>query len=96
MPKGATVIVLTKQEQAFLLQITKRHRSEQQVVLHAHIVEASSQGYPSLTKTHNSHRERFGQYDRKCFSILLTTVSVSNRKMVDVLTIFSDYFLTNY
>ncbi len=35
MPKRATEIVLSEQEQEGLLQITKCHRSEQQVVLRA-------------------------------------------------------------
>ena len=47
MPKRATIIVLTKQEQEGLLQITKRHRSEQQVVLRARIVLAAAQGNPN-------------------------------------------------
>ena len=34
MPKRATPIVLSEKEQEGLLQITKRHRSEQQVVVY--------------------------------------------------------------
>jgi transposase-like protein len=45
MPKQATVIVLGKQEQEGLLQITRRHRSEQQLVKRARIVLAAAQGY---------------------------------------------------
>ena len=45
MPKRATAIVLSEQEQEGLLQITKRHRSEQQVVLRARIVLAAAQGF---------------------------------------------------
>jgi transposase len=45
MPKRATPIVLSKKEQEGLLQITKRHRSEQQVVLRARIVLAAAQGH---------------------------------------------------
>ena len=44
MPKRATTVVLSEKEQEGLLQITKRHRSEQQVVLRAHIVLAAVQG----------------------------------------------------
>jgi putative transposase len=44
MPKQATLIVLSEQEQKGLLQITKRHRSEQQVVLRARIMLAAAQG----------------------------------------------------
>ena len=43
MPKRATAIVLSEPEQEALLQITKRHRSEQQVVLRARIVLAAAQ-----------------------------------------------------
>jgi len=45
MPKRATAIVLSEKEQEGLLQITKRHRSEQQVVLRARIVLAAAQGF---------------------------------------------------
>src|SRR6266849_7846404 len=45
MPKRATTIVLNEKEQEGLLQITKRHRSEQQAVLRAHIVLAAAQGH---------------------------------------------------
>jgi putative transposase len=44
MPKRATQIVLSEQEQEGLLQLTKRHRSEQQMVLRARIVLAAAQG----------------------------------------------------
>jgi putative transposase len=44
MPKRATLIVLSEKEQQGLLQITKRHRSEQQGVLRARIVLAAAQG----------------------------------------------------
>lgn len=44
MSKRATAVVLSKKEQEGLLQITKRHRSEQQVVLRARIVLAAAQG----------------------------------------------------
>jgi transposase len=48
MPKRATIIVLSEKEQEGLLQITKRHRSEQQVVLRARIVLAAAQGHPNV------------------------------------------------
>src|SRR5258708_38160826 len=48
MPKRATPIVLSEKEQEGLLQITKRHRSEQQVVLRARIVLAAAQGQPNV------------------------------------------------
>ena len=44
MPKRATAVILSKKEQEGLLQITKRHRSEQQMVLRARIVLAAAQG----------------------------------------------------
>ena len=44
MPKQATMIVLSEPERDGLLQITKCHRSEQQVVLRARIVLAAAQG----------------------------------------------------
>src|SRR5436190_1908493 len=44
MAKRATPIVLSEKEQEGLVQITKRHRSEQQVVLRARIVLAAAQG----------------------------------------------------
>jgi putative transposase len=43
MPKRATVIVLSEQEQEALLQITKRRRSEYHVVLRARIVLAAQE-----------------------------------------------------
>jgi hypothetical protein len=45
MPKRATAIVLSEKEQEGLLQITKRHRSEQQVVRRSRIVLAAAQGF---------------------------------------------------
>jgi putative transposase len=41
MPKRATAVILSEKEQKGLLQITKRHRSEQQVVLRARMVLAA-------------------------------------------------------
>ena len=48
MPKRATSIVLSEKEQEGLLQITKRHRSEQQGVLRARIVLAAAQGHANV------------------------------------------------
>src|SRR5438105_1220795 len=42
MPKRATAVILSEKEQEGLLQITTRHRSEQQVVLRARIVLAAA------------------------------------------------------
>ena len=44
MPKRATAITLSEEEQKELLQISKRRRSEQHVVLRARIVLAAAQG----------------------------------------------------
>jgi transposase len=44
MPKRAIAVVLSEKEQEGLLQITRRHRSEQQVVLRARIVLAAARG----------------------------------------------------
>ena len=44
MPKRATAVILSEKEQEGLLQITRRHRSEQQVVLRARIILAAVQG----------------------------------------------------
>src|SRR5512135_2734736 len=45
MPKRATKVVLSEKEQEALVQITNRHRSEQQQVLRAQIVLAAAQGH---------------------------------------------------
>jgi transposase len=47
MPKRATIVNLSEQEQDGLLQITRRHRSEQQAVLRARLVLAAAQGIPN-------------------------------------------------
>lgn len=52
MPKRATQIVLSEQEQEALLQLTRRHRSEQQVVLRARIVIAAAQGRSNARIAH--------------------------------------------
>lgn len=44
MPKQATQVILSEKEQEELGQITRRHRSEQQIVLRAQIVLAAAQG----------------------------------------------------
>jgi putative transposase len=44
MPKRATTIYLSKQEQEALTRLTKRHRSEQQIALRARIILAVAQG----------------------------------------------------
>ena len=48
MPKRATKVILSEKEQEGLLQITRRHRSEQQVVLRARIVLAAAQGHTNV------------------------------------------------
>lgn len=45
MPKRATQVTLSEKEQEELTQLTRRHRSEQQLVLRAQIVLAAAQGY---------------------------------------------------
>ena len=45
MPKRATPVMLSEKEQEELVQITKRHRSEQQQVLRARIVLEAAQGH---------------------------------------------------
>jgi putative transposase len=44
MPKRATNVILSEREQAALVQVTKRHRSEHQQVLRARIVLAAAAG----------------------------------------------------
>jgi putative transposase len=44
VPKRATTIVLNEKEQRELIQITKRHRSEQQAVVRARIVLSAAEG----------------------------------------------------
>lgn len=48
MPKRATQVVLAEKEREELVQITKRHRSEQQQVLRARIVLAAAQGHSNI------------------------------------------------
>jgi putative transposase len=44
MPKRATLVVLSEEEHAALVQLTKRHKSGQQLVLRAQIVLAAGEG----------------------------------------------------
>lgn len=44
MPKRATALHLSEKEREELTRLTKRHRSEQQVALRAHIILAAAQG----------------------------------------------------
>ena len=53
MPKRATKALLSEQEQAALVQVTKRHRSEQQQVLRARIVLAAAQGRSNVQIAHD-------------------------------------------
>lgn len=48
MPKRATVIQLSEREQEALMRLTKRHKSEQQVVLRARIILAAAQGFSNI------------------------------------------------
>jgi putative transposase len=48
MPKRATAIHLSEQEQETLTRLTRRHRSEQQVVLRARIILAAAQGASTI------------------------------------------------
>ena len=45
MPKQATTVVLSEKEEQGLLQVIKRHRSEQQVARRARIVLGAAQGH---------------------------------------------------
>ena len=55
MPKRATQVILTEKEREELVQITRRHRSEQQQVLRAHIVLAAARGHSRATPMHRLH-----------------------------------------
>ena len=52
MPKRARVVVLSEKEQEGLARMTKRHRSEQQLVLRARIVIAAAQGHSNAQIAH--------------------------------------------
>ncbi len=48
MPKRATLVVLSEEEHTALVQLTKRHKSGQQVVLRAQIVLAAGEGQSNV------------------------------------------------
>src|SRR5258708_37104099 len=48
MPKRATLVVLSEEEQRALVQLTKRHKSGQQLVLRAQIVLAAGKGQSNV------------------------------------------------
>jgi transposase len=48
MPKRATQVILGEKEQEELVQITRRHRSEQQQVLRARIILAAALGHSNV------------------------------------------------
>ena len=48
MPKRATLVVLSGEEQTALVQLTKRHKSGQQLVLRAQIVLAAGEGQSNV------------------------------------------------
>lgn len=48
MPKRATALHLSEKEQEELTRLTKRHRSEQQVVMRARIILAAAQGTSNI------------------------------------------------
>jgi DNA-binding CsgD family transcriptional regulator len=48
MPKRATQVVLSEEEQTALVQVTKRHKSSQQLVLRARIVLAAGEGQSNV------------------------------------------------
>jgi transposase len=84
MPKQATTVVLSEPEEQGLLQMTKRHRSEQQVVLRARIVLAAGCGYSNAQIARDLHvnvdtvrlwRDRWAGWQ----GIDLETLSVSKR-----------------
>lgn len=52
MPKRATSVVLSEKEREELTQMSKRHRSEQQVALRARIVLAAAQGQSNAQIAH--------------------------------------------
>src|SRR5215469_18232354 len=52
MPKQASHVKLSERQQEALVQITRRHRSEQQQVLRARIVLAAAQGHSNAQIAH--------------------------------------------
>ena len=84
MPKQATPVVLSEQEEQGLLQITRRHRSEQQMVLRARIVLAAGCGHTNAQIARDLHvnvdtvrlwRDRWAGWQ----GIDLETLSVAER-----------------
>lgn len=84
MPKRATQIILREKEREELVQIIKRHRSEQQEVLRARIVLAAAQGHSNAqiardlainVDTARLWRDRWGGLQ----GIDLETLSVAER-----------------
>ena len=55
MPKRATKVVLSEKEQEALVQITKRHRSEQQQALRARLILAAAQGHSNAQIARELH-----------------------------------------
>src|SRR5437899_12780879 len=55
MPKRATKVVLSEQEREALVQITKRHRSQQQQALRARMILAAAQGNSNTQIAHELH-----------------------------------------
>lgn len=55
MPKRATAIHMSKQEQDALTRLTRRHRSEHQVVLRARIILAAAQGASNVQIAREVH-----------------------------------------
>ena len=53
MPKRATQVILSEKEQEELVQIIKRHRSEQQQVQRARIVLAAAQAHSHTQIAHD-------------------------------------------
>lgn len=53
MPKRARAIQLNEQEQEELTRLTRRHRSEQQVVVRARIILAAAQGSSNIQIAHD-------------------------------------------
>lgn len=52
MPKRATLVVLSEEEQRALVHLTKRHKSGQQLVLRAQIVLAAGKGQSNVKIAH--------------------------------------------
>ena len=59
MPKRATAIRLSEKEQEELTRLTKRHRSEQQVVQRARIILVAAQGSSTIQIARRGHQCRY-------------------------------------